>query len=449
MAAKKESAAPKRASKAKKEAAPKAEAGPMQLTWALDELPSAQHKTGLVGLLLLLRWLLGVGKRRRRGVVRIVTLDSAKLTVEFDQEGLTWLFDEAYAAESIETERDTAFKDVEPLRVVEREQVDSKKVDKKSGKPVVKKVKKFVYPIVQPQGALLVENDPKGNDGAWIKLWRDFVWGVLRAVPATRAPYNARAAKEDAGDAEALWHALARGGERSIELPSTYFVGAQAVTAENVAFRDRERFQFLLHFWPFAVGIAVPTTMDREGKSRFVGFALSFPDVADLQLFAEEYERVLANRTADVAAYLPRQAVLDLPAEGGLQFLHSLRERLKVAESKKLTSDLVFGVDVFHLEREGNNVRTRSFARIEPTEVQQDEYERIRASFRDPLFRRQLLQNLIERREWTSGFDRLFSTMPSTHFLRGPREPGAWPSSFPTDVKTQLSRFAETQGDAA
>jgi CRISPR-associated protein Cmx8 len=446
-AAKKKPAPAKSSTKVKKAASPEAPEAPIQVTWALDELPSAQHKTGLVGLLLLVRWLLR--KRKRAGLLRIVAVDSARLTLEFDEKGLVELFDEAYAAESIESEWDAAFKGVEPLRIIEREEVDPKKVDKKTGKPLVKKVRKFVYPLVQPQGAVLLDSDPKGNDGAWIKLWRDFVWRVLRAVPATRAPYNARAEKADAGDGQEAWQAFTRGADRSIELPSTYFVGAQAVTAENVAFKDRERFQFLLHFWPFAVGIAVPSAADREGKNRFVGFALSFPDVVDLEAFTDEYERVLTSRSAELAAYLPRQAVLDLPAEGGLQFLQLLRERLKASESKKRTWDLVFGVDVFHLEREGNNVRTRSFTRIEPTELQQDEYERIRTSFRDPLFRRQLLQNLLEAREWTHGFDRLFTTMPAAHFLRGPREQGSWPSGFPNDVRTQLQRFAENQGDTA
>lgn len=441
MAAKKKRAAAKSPKKAATE-------GPIQMTWSLDELPSSQHKTGLVGLALLVRWMTTAAKKRAKGVLKVRALDADALTLEFDLEGLRWLFDEAYAAELTETERDAPFKDVEPLRVVEREQTDPKKVDKKTGKPVVKKVKKYVYSLVAPQGALLLDLDPRGDGGAWIKLWRDFVWGLLRAVPATRGPYNARAERKDASDAEEMWLSLSRGGDRATDLPSTYFVGAQSSTAENVAFQDRERFQFLLHFWPFAVGIAVPSIADREGKTRFNGFALSFPDVADLEAFVGDYRGVLESRTAETLAYLPRQAVLDLPAEAGLQFLQALRARMKASESRKRTADLVLGVDVFHVEREGNNVRTRWSGRVEPDELQQDEYERIRSSFRDPLFRRQLLANLVEGSEWTTGFDRLFATLPSSHFLRGKREADAWPSMFPNDVKTHLSRFNPSEGEA-
>jgi CRISPR-associated protein Cmx8 len=415
---------------------------PLTVTWTLQELPSSQHKTGLVGLLLLIRWLLNKPRRQIRGVLRVAALDERTATIEFDVEGLSWLFDEAYAADEVEVERDKPFKDVEPLRVVEREQVDPKKVDKKTGKPVVKQVKKYVYPQVVPAGAFLLDTDPKGPDGAWIKLWRDFVWGVLRAVPATRAPYEVRAAKHDSEEGQDIFEALSAGGDGVVELPSTYFVGAQAATAENVACRDRERFQFLLHFWPFAVGIGVPTFTNREGKSDFIGHTLSFPDVAVLDLFVEEYEGVLRERSPEQAAYLPRQALLDLPGEAGLQFLEALRSRLKASESKKRTADLVVGIDVFHLQREGNNVRLRSTTRVEPLENLQDEYERIRQSFRDPLFRRQVLTNLLEGRDWSHGFDRLFATLPWGHFVRGQRSPDQRPSFFPNDVKTQFERFA-------
>ena len=417
-------------------------AGPITVTWSLDELPSSQHKTGLVGLLLLIRWLLRKSARQHRGLLRVVTLDGRAASVEFDLEGLAWLFDEAYAADEVEVERDKPYAGVEPRRIVEREVSDPKKLDKKTGKPVTKMVKKYVYPQVVPGGAFLLEFDPKGSDGAWIKLWRDFVWGVLRAVPATRAPYEARADKHATDEAAEVFEAFLSGGDGVVELPSTYFVGAQAATAENVPFRDRERLQFLLHFWPFAVGLGVPAVTNREGKSDFVGHTLSFPDVAVLDLFVEEYERVLRDRSPDVAAYLPRQALLDLPGEAGLQFLHALRSRLKASESKKRTADLVLGVDVFHLQREGNNVRLRSTARIEPIEDLQDEYERIRAAFRDPIFRRQVLSNLLEGKDWSTGFDRLFATLPFAHFVRGPRDGDQRPSFFPTDVKTQFERFA-------
>lgn len=410
---------------------------PIRVSWRLDELPSSQHKTGLAGLVLMLRWLSDKPKTARRGVLRLVSVDASAATVEFDLEGLSWLMDETYAAEFVEVERDAQWQGTKPLRIIERK-VETKQLDKKTGKPVVKLQKKFVYRIVQPSGAMLLDADPDGG-GAWIKLWRDLVWGVLRAVPATRKPFNLRAEEEEADDALEIWAAFQRSSPSSVELPSTYFVGAQAATAENVGFRDLERFQFLLHFWPFAVGIGVPVSIDREGKSTFVGHVLSFADIADLAAFCDELRHVLDHRNQEVAAYLPKQAVLDLPAEGGLQFLSALRQRLVANEGKRSTADFVLGIDVFHLERDGNNVRTRSTVRVAPSDELQDEYERIKSSCRDPVFRRQLLTNLLSGREWSAGFERLFATLPSEFFLRGRREEGRYPSQFPADA---LREFA-------
>jgi len=416
----------------------------IELSWHLDELPSSQHKTGLAGLVLLIKWMSRKAKARARGVLS-VEVDAACARVKVDRDGLAWLFDEAYAAASVDSERDDPFKGVEPARIIEREVVDKKKIDKKTGKPLTRIQKKYVYAIVQPHGALLVEADPKGEAGPWIKLWRDFVWSVLRAVPATRAPYNACAAGTDSGEADHAWTALTRAVPRAVELPSTYFVGAQAVTAENVAFKDRERLQFLLHFWPFAVGLSVPTIVGRDGKPESIGHVLSFSDIADLEAFCEEYAGVLRSRSPDVLGYLPRQAVLDLPAEGGLQFLSALRARLLAAEGKKRTRDLVLGVDVFHIQREGYNVRTRSTTRVEPSEVLQDEYDRIRQNCRDPLFRRQLLRNLLAGRGWTDGFERLFATMPASTFLRGRPVDGRFPPQFPFDVQREFKHhYPET-----
>lgn len=421
--------------------------GPIQMTWSLDELPSSQHKTGLVGLALLVQWMTKEAKKRAKGVLKLLKLDADVLTLEFDLDGLRWLFDEAYAAAIVEIESKSLREGEKPIRIVQREEI-TKRRSGKDGKPQAKTVKSYVYADLQPSGAFLEDLDPAGNAGAWIKLWRDHLWSVVRAQYTTRLAFLRRANGDTTTDAEDAYASFDGNGESGARLPGGYLVGAQAATAEDVPFRDRSRLQFLLQFWPFAVGIAVPSVADREGKTRFTGFALSFPDVADLEVFVNEYRRVLESRTADTLAYLPRQAVLDLPAEAGLQFLQALRTRMKASESRKRTLDLVLGVDVFHVEREGNNVRTRWSGRVEPDELQQDEYERIRTSFRDPLFRRQLLVNLIEGREWTTGFDRLFATMPSTHFLRGKREADAWPSMFPNDVKTHLSRFNPSEGAA-
>src|SRR6185503_6381236 len=102
-----------------------------------------------------------------------------------------------------------------------------------------------------PRGALIEEWDgaAAGAPKLWLRLWRDVVWKTLRGVPATREPYECRAAGRTASDGAEAWDELATDAGASVPLPSTYFLGAQAMTAENVLFKDVARMRVLLHFW--------------------------------------------------------------------------------------------------------------------------------------------------------------------------------------------------------
>lgn len=438
--------------------------GPISLTWRLDELPSSQYKTGLAGLVLMIEWLAKRPSKQRRGVLELTSCGANQATIKIDLEGLKWLFDETYAASAEEQERDKPFEnkktkiEIPPLRIEEREVVDAEKLDRKTRKPKTSIKRFYIYNVVVPDGAFLREID---ENGPWTKLWRDFVWAVPRGKPASRGPYNVRATantviddtdspdepeESSASKENDIWTALTRSQLRSMKLAGTYLVGAESFTADAVGFRALERFQFLLHFWPFAVGIFVPSEIEREGKPKFVGYALSFSDIIDLREFCTDLHEVLKERRIkdpkkDMLARLPRAAVLDLPAEAGLQFMHFLRERLLAAESKKKTRDLVLGVDIFHVEKEGNNVRVRSTTRVEPNDEIDDEYATIRLSTRDALYRRQRLRNLLEGRDWSAGFDRLFATLPAAAFIRGRAEQGKFCSQFPFDVRAKFKQF--------
>ena len=73
----------------------------VQLTYSLAELPSAQHRAGLAGLVLACRWL----ERVPHEVLGTCRLDAvepgrASLTVDFD--GLSSLLDQVYKAAMVE-----------------------------------------------------------------------------------------------------------------------------------------------------------------------------------------------------------------------------------------------------------------------------------------------------------------------------------------------------------
>lgn len=401
-------AKPKKPAKAKRDATSAPEV--LTLDYELATLPSSQHRAGLAGLVMVVRWMdrLPHGKA---GILELTRVDSHGATLRIDKQGLASLLDEIYAAASEEKEESALRKKknkqtIPPIREGVRQETDSK-----TGKTKEKKF--YVYPVVVPRGSFLADYDQiaEGKSGLWIKLFRDMLWSILRGVPATRRPFEARAENEPSNESDVMWTELVAGSE--VELPSTYFLGAQSATAEDVPFSDRARTRFLLQFWPFVAWLYCPEVFDRDGKREFQGYAIAIPDIADLTAFCEELPETLRKRGIEKAGYRPKEAIVDLAIEGGLDLLRRLSDQIQTRESRRSTADLVLGIDIIHMQKDGNNIRLLGSARVEPSLVMVDEYTRIRGAYRDGLFRRQRLTNFVSRRRWHSGFDALFRSKPT------------------------------------
>jgi CRISPR-associated protein Cmx8 len=399
----------------------------LTLDYQLSELPSSQHRSGLAGLVLTERWLKrqpSFKEKERNGAVLTWTrLDARGATLQINQAGLAAIFDEIYAANLEEQERPQPFKNknkeiIPPLREEERDEVDPKtgkeKIDSKTGE--LKKKKVYIYPVVIPKGSFLADpsydQSSDGKKGHWIKLWRDMIWSILRGVPATRGPFEERANGDYEEDALKIWKELIQPSDYPVDLPSTYFLGAQASNAENVPFRDKARFQFLLHFWIYVAQIYVPVVTNNENKREFVGYALAIPDVANLKTFCDELPEVLRGRGVELSGYRPRDCIVDLAVESALDVMKRLRDSLAIRAGEKATGDLVLGVDVIHTNKEGNNVRLLSVSRLDPDYPMIDEYARIRKAIWSPLFRKQRLLNLVKNQSWYTGFDALLCSLP-------------------------------------
>lgn len=380
---------------------------PIVLTWDLHELPSSQHRAGLVGLMLMVEW-----NRRHPdaiGICEVVAQTATSFSLRIDAAGMQSVFDDTYAASLDEVLVQQRYKNKEPKRETTVE------VTKKNtkGEAVTKTETRYVYDQVVPRGAWLTEVEVPSPEGKtpWTKLWRDFVWSILRGVPATRGPFEARADKSACTDGIDCFAELQKNEDAALDLPSTYSLGAQSRSADFVDVLDRARYRLLLHFWPFVARIYIPTVVDSDGKSEFVGFAVGVPDVSDLRSFETLLRASLLERAPQLAGFRPRGALIDLPDEAGLDLLRGLRDRVAVTEgSDDRISSLVSGVDVIHCEKEGNNVRVRSISRVIPKLAMIDEYARVRANYWSPLFRRTRIANVLRERPWWSGFDRLFMT---------------------------------------
>jgi CRISPR-associated protein Cmx8 len=413
----------------------------LTLDYQLAELPSSQHRAGLAGLVLVLQWLERQPEFKQKiedGVIcRLTRLDDKGATLELNSAGLATLFDEIYDASIEEQARPQLFKNkqkevIPPLREEEREETDAK------GKQKIKKV--YIYPFVVPHGSFLADpsydQSSDGKNGLWVKLWRDMVWSILRGVPATRKPFEMRAEGETAEDAIAVWKQLLQPAEFTVDLPSTYFLGAQANNAENIPFKDRARFQFLLHFWLFAAQIYVPAVVNNEGKRDFVGYAIAIPDIACLQWFCDELPGILSSRSAE-GKFRPHDSVVDLAVESALDMMKRLRDRLTQTAGEQATSSAVFGIDVIHTEKQGNNVRLLSMTRLNPEDSMIDEYTQIRQNFWSPLFRRQCLLNLVNHSPWYNGFDSLLCTLPYELSIEN--------DYFRRDVRKKIEALIEEQ----
>lgn len=393
------------------------------LAYDLAELPSSQHRAGLAGLVLMCWWLEKEARHALRGVCAIEDLSAHGLVLRVDRDGLASLFDQVYGAKSVERAYPRPFKGKEPRRQTTRTETNEK--TRKT-----KEITEYYYLMTEPRGAYLAHWD---HDGPWTKLWRDMLWNILRGVPATRAPFEARASQQPTTDADDAFEQLSRPGA-VVDLPSTYFLGAQAKTAENVRFRDLARYQLLLHFWPFVAPIYVPAVIDNEGKRKFRGYAVAVPDVANLADFCDELPDAMRERSNELAGYVPADAAVDLAVESALDLLARLQDRLRSKGKHQI--ELVQGVDVFHVDKEGNNVRVLGTTRVDVEDIV-DDYRGLRNAYRDSRFRRQRLLNLVKRQPWYADFDQVFATTPAKQTIAS-----SW---FCRDVRRAFEEYEKSK----
>ncbi|MGO9690781.1 MAG: type I-MYXAN CRISPR-associated protein Cmx8, partial [Syntrophobacteraceae bacterium] len=162
------------------------------IEYDLFSLPTAQHKAGLAGLLLMIDTLIE-RKMNPVPVVEEVSANSAR--VAFTHESLQTVFDDLYDAVWVEVAPKQKWKGKEPKRIEERP-------IKEDGNSKLEKV--FIYDAVQPKGAFLNALYTEDN-GIWVKLWRDMLWSILRGIPATRNIFEERAEKKPCSLASEFW----------------------------------------------------------------------------------------------------------------------------------------------------------------------------------------------------------------------------------------------------
>jgi CRISPR-associated protein Cmx8 len=419
---------------------------PITITYDLFDLPTAQHKAGLAGLLLQIEYM--EHRRPKLPAPRIVKQSATSATIEFTEETLLSLMNCLYDAETVEVRVKAKWQNATPLR----EDYDEEKDDQ--GK--TKRVKVFVYEQCQPKGHFL-QKYFTGKKEVWLKLWRDMLWAIPRGNPQSRQPFQQCAAKETCKEGPAAWAdlqkvAAARDKNEffTSSVAGSLWLGAQANNAENVAFDGRAEQNLLLHFWPLTSLVYVPQVVTPDGKSDFVGYVLAIPEVVSLKAFLACYPRMLEGLSDAPHGYRPAEAVIDLPAEGALSFLEHLARLAADKATETAKSDMrnaIGSVDYLHLAKFGNNIKTMAAGRVSPRPYLLRHYQAIvgrpgeKPPYGNPLFRRSLMLALLNDVPWFEPFGELFAEWPHEFFV--PCEDSPKLSWFWADARNKFKEVTD------
>lgn len=355
----------------------------------LPELPTAQHKAGLAGLLLQIE---SMNERRGRGAdlaspPEVVDKGPTFAEVRFTAESTQALFDDLYDAEVIEQYRrkkgTSGFRREEFIAVQDKDTSNAKQE------------KRYVHDVIVPRGNFLRTYTDDGKE-VWHKLWQDMLFTIPRNQDATLGPFKDMAKLRLAKSGPTAWARMdvtqrkkdkksylhcregltawndlvaleeyrRRGRISSVEVSGAILLGVQATSAESVKFKDRPDHALLLHFWQLTARIFVPEQIDAEGNREFVGFVLAIPDVSELDEFVHAFKRGLIELRAEQRGYRPAEAVVSLPEQGALAFMYQL-DRLAAARAlTRRPPTYLSGIEFFHTIKIGNNVKTATHGRV-------------------------------------------------------------------------------------
>jgi len=415
------------------------------ITYDLFDLPSAQHKAGLAGLILQIRSMQS-RKQPMEEIPFIEQCNSTMAKISFTESSTRGLLDDIYDADFVESEpsekprkKHKTKEVIPPFRTVWLDKPD------KNGQGS-NQVTAYVYRDVTPALHTLRQYLPEQRH--WLKLWRDMLWGIPRNKPQSRRPYEERAGKEHCKEGGRAWADLLKVVKAQqttsfhvTEVAGTLWLGAQAANAEGIPFVGRAEQSLLLHFWPLTVLVFVPVFVDREGShigqqgknDKNSHYALAIPEVSDLETFVADYPAILGQLGNDVRGYRPAEALIDLPAEGALAFMEHLAELVRQKTESKEIRYSVSAVEYQHLVKAGNNVKAMAAGRVEPRPGLIEHYETIAgraghpARFRNPLFRRGLLSALLKDRTWYEAMDDVLIKLPHALFVRSENSPQQLP----------------------
>ncbi|MDE0219873.1 MAG: type I-MYXAN CRISPR-associated protein Cmx8 [Spirochaetaceae bacterium] len=418
------------------------------VSWSLPDLPTAFHKAGLAGLLCYVRTMPKFAPGAALPSIECAT--PLELRIRFTQATLQTLMDSVYAGETHLVESSRKW----PNGTLKAER--STRPRRGHDRPT----RTWVYEVIRPKADLMVHWRGGDTEDRWVALWREALRGVLR--DSKKAEIYAKTTKghsptEESGDLKGLWRGFVSGAKRGRRvaptIPKSMLIGAEGQNAERVAFKGEVRHNLLLHFWPFVTPVFVPRALRRtQGQWKIDttnGYVLAVAEVGDLIEFSKLIDSYWRRRPpSDDERRRPRDCEIDVAVEGGMAFLRSLAEYRLASMDDGDFFDTVPQVDLYHLEKRGNNVRTHLTDSIRLTAGAMRRYERVAQSRRNTLFRRLLMRNTLDGRSWYAcAAETLFTCYPVELFVHSGKSP-PFARNFGLAVREQFKGESTTMNDS-
>ena len=419
----------------------------LELNYILGHLPSAQHKTGLAGLIFLLDTM---EKRKIHPLPEVSEESGGVWKFRFTRESFQKVFDELYDAETIEVESPTKWNNADLIEI--REKVTDKGNSKKTEKV-------FVYEVVVPKGAFLKGALPADDEGGKkLKLWRDMLWATYRGKPAARGVYNERAGRNPCSFADNSWSALQKKPGAGEQLAGSLLLGAEGSNAEGVPLKGTFEENLLLHFAHTACPLFVTRAFsvkrgNKENHSTYSvewtegGFVLVMPEIVDIRKYLARYAKWLGSQTPTTRHFRPFSSLIDLPEESGLEFLSAITER-RVEKQGRGFFDTVEGVEYYYMVKKGNSVNLLASAYVPLSPATLDQYNHLVApqGSKKPLnflFKTCRIRNMLDGSPWYTGMESIFEQYPTEFFIWSREGSPRNTPFFGQDIHRHLKSIAE------
>jgi CRISPR-associated protein Cmx8 len=192
-----------------------------------------------------------------------------------------------------------------------------------------------------------------------------------------------------------------------------------------------------LYFWTIASLVFQPRIFSIDGKYENVGYAIAIPEPANLKDFIDDVKNMLGSIAVDMEGYRPKASIVDLPAEGGFEYLLSM---IKNKMKRKELS--INAVEIKHLEKRGNNIKVLQALKIAPNKNVISNYENIKKECANYFNKTIRINNLIRGNVWFDGFDEAFSEWPMSFFVSMQGKSPYYTMSFEYEI---LQRFKKIE----